>query len=246
MADAPVLLVTGGSRGIGAATATLAGVMGFDVAVNYKRDKDAADAVVAAVRAAGRRAIAIKGDMASPRDVARTFAAVDDNLGRLTHLVYSSGITGPVARVDAIDDAAIEQVMAINVNGAFYCAREAVKRMSTKHGGQGGAIVLLSSMAATIGGGGEFVCYAASKGAIDSMTIGLSREVAAEGIRVNAVAPGLIDTDIQPPGRVQKVGPSVPIGRAGTADEVAEAIVFLLTDAARYIAGTILRVSGGR
>jgi NAD(P)-dependent dehydrogenase (short-subunit alcohol dehydrogenase family) len=246
MADAPVLLVTGGSRGLGAATAKLAGVMGFDVAVNYKRDKDAADNVVAAVRAAGRRAIAVRGDVANPRDVAHMFSAVDDNLGRLTHLVFSSGITGPVSRVDGLDDTSIEQVMAINVNGAFYCARAAIQRMSTKHGGQGGAIVLLSSMASTLGGGGEYVCYAASKGAIDSMTVGLAREVAAEGIRVNAVSPGLIDTDIQPPGRVQKVGPSVPSGRAGTADQVAEAIMFLLTDSARYIAGTILRVSGGR
>jgi len=246
MTSAPVLLVTGGSRGIGAATARLAAVFGFDVAVNYKRDKAAADAVVAAIRAAGRKGIAIRGDMANPRDVAHTFAQVDDNLGRLTHLVYSSGITGPIARVDALTDEALQEVMEINVLGAFYCVRAAIPRMSTKHDGNGGASVLLSSMAATIGGAGEFVCYAASKGAIDSMTVGLAREVAAEGIRVNAVAPGLIDTAIQPPGRVERIGPSVPIGRAGTAEEVAEAIVFLLSDAARYVAGTILRVSGGR
>jgi NAD(P)-dependent dehydrogenase (short-subunit alcohol dehydrogenase family) len=242
----PVLFITGGSRGLGAATARLAGGLGYDVAVNYKSDKQAAESVVSAVRGAGRKAISVRGDMADPRDVKRAFSEVDDNLGRLTHFVYSSGITGPVKRVDQLDDATIQDVMAINVLGAFYCAREAVLRMSTKHGGSGGAIVLLSSMAATLGGGGEYVCYAASKGAIDSMTVGLAREVAPEGIRVNAVAPGLIDTEIQPPGRVERVGPSVPIGRAGQADEVAEAILFLLSDAARYIAGTILRVSGGR
>ena len=246
MPSTPVLLVTGGGRGIGAATARLAAAFGFDVAVNYKRDKAAADAVVATIRALGRKAVAIQGDMANSRDVARTFATVDDTLGRPTHLVYSSGITGPVKRVESLDDATLQEVMNINVLGAFYCVREAIPRMSTKHGRGGGSIVLLSSMAATIGGGGEFVCYAASKGAIDSLTVGLSREVAGEGIRVNAVAPGLIDTEIQPPGRVERVGPSVPIGRAGTAEEVAESIVFLLSDAAAYVTGTILRVSGGR
>lgn len=246
MASTPVLLVTGGSRGIGAATARQAAVLGFDVAINYKRDQAAADAVVATVRAAGRKAVAIRGDMADPADVTRTFAEVDKSLGRLTHLVHSAGITGAESRVEALTDELLREVIEINVMGAFYCVRAAIPRMSTKQGGTGGAIVLLSSMAATIGGAGEFVCYAASKGAIDSMTVGLAREVAAEGIRVNAVAPGLIDTDIQPPGRVQRVGPQVPIGRAGKADEVAEAICFLLSDAARYIAGTILRVSGGR
>lgn len=246
MASSPVLLVTGGSRGIGAATARLGAAMGFDVAVNYKGNKAAADQVVAAIRGIGRKAVAIKGDMRNPRDVTRMFAEVDDTLGRLTHLVYSSGITGPVSRVDSVDDAALDEVIGINVLGAFYCARAAVQRMSTKHGGSGGSIVLLSSMAATIGGAGEFVVYAASKGAIDSMTIGLSREVAAEGIRVNAVAPGLIDTEIQPPGRVDRLGPSVPMGRAGTAEEVAESILFLLSDAAAYVTGTIIRVSGGR
>lgn len=246
MPSTPVLLVTGGSRGIGAATARLAASRGFDVAVNYKSDQQAADKVVADIKAAGRRAIAVKGDMAKEADVKSVFDAVDAGLGKLTHLVYSSGITGPVSRVDEIEDSALQQVISINVLGAFYCARAAVRRMSTKHGGAGGSIVLLSSMAATIGGGGEFVIYAASKGAIDSMTVGLAREVAAEGIRVNAVAPGLIDTDIQPPGRVERIGPSVPIGRAGKAEEVAESIVFLLSDAAAYVSGTILRVSGAR
>jgi NAD(P)-dependent dehydrogenase (short-subunit alcohol dehydrogenase family) len=202
--------------------------------------------VVTAVKAAGQRGLAVQGDMAKPADVNRVFAEVDQGLGRLTHLVYSSGITGPVTRVEDVDDAAIKDVLDINVSGAFYACRAAIPRISTKHGGKGGAIVLLSSMASVIGGSGEFVLYAASKGAIDAMTVGLSREVAAEGIRVNNVAPGLIDTDIQPPGRVERIGPSVPIGRAGKADEVAEAVVFLLSNAAGYIAGASLRVSGGR
>jgi NAD(P)-dependent dehydrogenase (short-subunit alcohol dehydrogenase family) len=246
MATAPVLLVTGGSRGLGAATARVAAARGFDVAVNYRSDAAAAEKVVADVKAAGRRAVAIQADVAQEIEVETLFETVDTTLGRLTHLVYSSGITGPVSRVDALEDRDIHDVLAINVAGAFYCARAAIRRMSTKHGGAGGGIVLLSSMASVLGGGGEYVLYAASKGAIDSMTVGLAREVAAEGIRVNAVSPGLIDTDIQPPGRVERVGPSVPIGRAGRAEEVAESIVFLLSDAASYVAGTILRVSGGR
>lgn len=242
----PIVLITGGSRGLGAATSKLAAARGFDVAVNYKGNKQAADTVVAAVKAAGRKAIAVQGDMAKKDDVERVFAAVDRDLGRINHLVYSSGITGPVARVDGLDDASIDDVLAINIAGAFYATRAAIPRISTKQGGKGGSIVLLSSMASVLGGGGEYVLYAASKGAIDSMTVGLSREVAGEGIRVNAVSPGLIDTEIQPAGRVERVGPSVPIGRAGKADEVAEAIVFLLSDAASYISGTILRVSGAR
>lgn len=242
----PILLVTGGSRGLGAATCKLAATKGFDVAVNYRNDRAAADAVMAAVKAAGRRAIAVQGDMAKREEVDRVFAEVDKGLGRLTHLVYSSGITGPVARVEALDDADIKSVLDINVAGAFYACRAAIPRMSTKQGGKGGAIVLLSSVASVIGGAGEYVLYAASKGAIDAMTVGLSREVAAEGIRVNNVSPGLIDTEIQPPGRVERVGPMIPIGRAGKAEEVAEAIVFLLSDAAGYIAGTSLRVSGAR
>ena len=243
---APILLVTGGSRGLGAATARLAATRGFDVAVNYKGNRQAADSVVAAVKAAGRRAVAVQGDMANKEEVERVFATVDRDLGRMTHFVYSSGITGPVSRVDSVQDADIREVLAINVEGAFYASRAAIQRISKKHGGPGGSIVLISSMASVIGGGGEFVLYAASKGAIDAMTLGLSRELAGEGVRVNAVSPGLIDTEIQPPGRVERVGPSVPIGRAGKAEEVAEAIVFLLSDAASYITGTIVRVSGGR
>ncbi|BAT60628.1 glucose 1-dehydrogenase 1 [Variibacter gotjawalensis] len=243
----PIVLITGGSRGLGAAAARLAASRGFDVAANYKSNRAAADAVVADVKKHGRRAIAVQGDMAIPTDVERVFAEVDTGLGRLTHLVYSSGIVGPPSRVEAISDEALQDVMGINVLGAFYCARAAIKRISTKHGGQGGAIVLVSSVAAQIGGAGEFVCYAASKGAIDTMTKGLAQELAKEGVRVNAVSPGVIDTDIQPPGRVDRLGPLVPMGRAGTADEVAEAIVFLLDDrAGSYITAANLGITGGR
>lgn len=243
----PVLLVTGGSRGLGAATAKLAAQRGFDVAVNYNRDAAAAESVVAAVKAAGPRAVAIQADCSKAEQVPALFDRVDKELGRLTHMVYSSGITGPVSRVDALDDQTLREVMEINVFGAFYCVREAAKRISRKRGGAGGAIVLLSSMASVFGGAEEFVVYAASKGAIDSMTVGLARELAADGIRVNAVAPGLIDTEIQPKGRVERIGPSVPVGRAGTAEEVAEAILFLLDErSSAYVAGTILRISGGR
>lgn len=246
MPTSPVLLITGGSRGLGAATAILAAGRGYDVAVNYRSDAAAAQRVVEAVKKAGRRAVAIRADMAQKSEVESLFSTVEAELGVPTHMVYSSGITGPVSRVDSLADDDIEKVLAINVAGAFYCARAAIKRMSTKNGGRGGNIVLLTSMASVLGGGGEYVLYAASKGAIDAMTVGLAREVAGEGIRVNAVSPGLIDTEIQPPGRVERVGPSVPVGRAGKAEEVAEAILFLLSDASSYIAGTILRVSGGR
>lgn len=245
--SAPIVLITGGSRGLGAATARLAAQRGFDVAVNYKSNRAAAESVVADVKGAGRRAIAAQGDMAKPEDVERVFAEVDRGLGRLTHLVYSSGIVGPPSRVEAISDTALEEVIGINVLGAFYCARAAIKRMSTKHGGAGGAIVLVSSVAAQIGGAGEFVCYAASKGAIDTMTKGLAQELAKEGVRVNAVSPGVIDTEIQPPGRVDRLGPLIPIGRAGKAEEVAGSIVFLLDDqAASYITGANVGVTGGR
>lgn len=243
----PIVLVTGGSRGLGAATAKLAAARGFDVAVNYNTNRAAADAVVAEVRAAGRRAFATQGDMAKPEEVERVFADVDRELGRMTHLVYSSGIVGAVSRVEAISNETLQDVMNLNVLGAFYCCRAAIPRISTKHGGKGGGIVLLSSIAAKLGGTNEFVCYAASKGAIDTLTIGLSRELAGEGIRVNAVSPGLIDTDIQYEGRIAKFGPTVPIGRAGRADEVAEAIVYLLSEqSASYVTGSNLGITGGR
>ncbi len=241
-----ILLITGAGRGIGAATARLAAARGYDVAVNYLRDEKAASDVVGAVKAAGRRAVAIQGDMGQEQDVARTFATVDQELGRLTHLVYSAGSTGGNSRLEAADTAMIRSVLELNVLGALVCAKAAIPRMSTKHGGQGGAIVMLSSVAATLGSATEYVWYAASKGAIDSMTIGLARELAGDGIRVNAVAPGIIATDIHPPGRLERLAPLTPIGRAGTPEEVAESVLFLLSDASSYTTGTVLRVSGGR
>lgn len=244
--SAPVLLVTGGSRGIGAAVCRLAGRRGYDVAVNYMRDAAAADAVVTAVKAAGRRAVALQGDMAKEDDVARVFAAVDRELGRLTHLVYSAGITGSPARLEAADAQMMREVIDLNLMGALLCMKAAIPRISNRQGGRGGAAVLLSSAAATLGAPGEYVWYAASKGAVDSMTVGLSKELAGEGIRVNSVQPGLIETEIHAPGRVERLGPTVPLGRAGTAEEVAETILFLLSDAASYTTGAIVRVGGGR
>jgi len=241
-----VLLITGASRGIGAATAKLAGTRGYDVAVNYLRDVKAAEEVVAAIKKAGPRALAIQGDMAREEDVSRTFAAIDSELGRITHLVYNAGTTGGYSRLEDADTAMMRSVLELNVLGALMCVKAAAERMSTKKGGQGGAIVLISSMAAVLGSAGEYVWYAASKGAIDSMTVGLSRELAAEGIRVNAVAPGLIATGLHPAGRLERLAPMMPIPRAGTPEEVAEAVLFLLSDAASYTTGTNLRVSGGR
>jgi NAD(P)-dependent dehydrogenase (short-subunit alcohol dehydrogenase family) len=241
-----VLLITGAGRGIGAATAKLAAAQGYDVAINYQRDDAAAASVVAAVQAAGRRGIAIKGDMAREDDIARMFRTVDDELGRLTHLVYNAGITGGYGRLEEADPAMMRYVLELNVLGALLCVQAAIPRMSVKRGGAGGAMVMLSSMAASLGSPGEYIWYAASKGGIDSMTVGLSKELAADGIRVNAVAPGLIATDIHPPGRLDRLAPMMPIARAGTAEEVAPSILFLLSEASSYTTGTILRVSGGR
>jgi len=241
-----VLLVTGASRGIGAATAKLAGTRGYDVAVNYLLDTKAADEVVTAVKAAGQRAVAIQGDMARDADIERTFATIDKELGRLTHLVYNAGTTGGNSRVEAADAKTIRDTMELNVVGALLCAKAAIPRISKKHGGPGGAMVLISSMGAVLGSPGEYVWYAASKGAIDSMTIGLSKELAADGIRVNAVSPGIIATDIHPPGRIERVAPTVPMARAGSAEEVAETVLFLLSDASSYTTGTNVRVAGGR
>ena len=245
-----VLIVTGASRGIGAAVARLAGARGYAVAVNYARDAVAANAVVAAIRAAGGRAVAIQADVAHEADVLRLFAAAEDALGPLTALVNNAGITGGIARVQDVTAEAITRALAVNVTGSMLCAREAVRRMSTRRGGAGGAIVNLSSLAARTGGSGEWVHYAATKGAINSFTLGLAREVGDEGIRVNAVAPGLIETDLHAaagvPDRPARMAPSVPMRRAGTPEEPAEAVLWLLSPAAAYVTGTIIEVGGGR
>ncbi|HEX9073650.1 MAG TPA: SDR family oxidoreductase [Pseudolabrys sp.] len=242
----PVLLVAGGSRGIGAATAKLAGARGYDVAVNYKTNSNAAAAVVKAVEKEGGRAVAIQGNMALENDIERVFDTANDAFGSLTHFVHSSGISGDYSRLDDASAKTIREVLDVDTFGALLCLRACVRRMSTKHGGKGGAVVMLSSMAALLGGANECVWYAAAKAGVDSMVIGVSREVAKEGMRINAVTPGVINTDIQPPGRVERVTPMLPMGRAGQADEVAEAVLFLLSDAASYINGANLRVSGAR
>ena len=245
-----IVIVTGASRGIGAATARLAAARGYDVCVNYKTNRDAALRVVAGVERAGRRAIAAQADVAHEAEVVRLFEICDEQLGVLTALVNNAGILETQARVDAVDAARLQRILATNVVGAFVCAREAVKRMSTRHGGRGGAIVNLSSIAARLGAPGEYVDYAASKGAVDTMTVGLAREVAEEGIRVNAVRAGFIYTDIHAsggdPGRVDRVKTFVPMKRGGTAEEVAQAVLWLLSDEASYATGTFLDVAGGR
>lgn len=249
MAD-KVIIVTGGSRGIGAATAKLAGRRGYAVAVNYVSNREAAEAVAAEIRQAGGRAITVAGDVSKEEDILRLFATVDKELGPVTALVNNAGILEHQSRLDEMDTARINRVLIANITGSLLCAREAVKRMSTKHGGSGGVIVNLSSMAAKLGGPGEYVDYAASKGAIDAFTIGLAKEVAAEGIRVNAVRPGLIYTDIHASGgeagRVDRLKDAVPMKRGGTADEVANAILWLVSDESSYATGTFIDVSGGR
>jgi NAD(P)-dependent dehydrogenase (short-subunit alcohol dehydrogenase family) len=245
-AKSPILLITGASRGIGAATARLAARRGFDVAVNYLKDRASAEKVVADVAAAGRRAVAVQANMASEDDIVRMFATVDQKLGRLTHLVYNTGIIGPASRIEALATKDAQEILDVNVLGAFIAARAAIPRLSVRHGGGGGSMVFLSSAMATLGGAGDYVMYSVSKAAIDTLTLGLARELAAEGIRVNAVAPGPIATDIHPPGRLDRLAPAVPLGRAGTPEEVAEAVVFMLSDASSYTTGVVLRVAGGR
>ncbi|HEY1543092.1 MAG TPA: SDR family oxidoreductase [Xanthobacteraceae bacterium] len=244
--SAPILLVTGASRGIGAAIARLAAKRGFDVAVNYLKNRKAADAVVADVKASGRRAVAVQADMAREDDIARMFETVDRDLGRLTHLVYNTGITGPMARIEGLATKDAQEILNINVLGAVISARAAIPRLSTKRGGAGGSMVFLSSAMATLGGAGEYVMYSATKAAIETLTLGLAREVASEGIRVNAVAPGPIATDIHPPGRLGRLIQAVPLARPGTSEEVAETVLFLLSNAASYTTGAVLRVAGGR
>jgi NAD(P)-dependent dehydrogenase (short-subunit alcohol dehydrogenase family) len=244
------LVVTGAGRGIGAAVARLAGERGFAVAVNYARSEVEARAVVAHIVAAGGRAVAIQGDVSREEDILRLFSTTERELGPIRGLVNNAAITGGLARVEEVSAKAIAEVMTVNVAGAILCAREAVRRMSRRRGGTGGAIVNISSRAARIGGAGEWVHYAASKGAIDSFTIGLAREVAMEGIRVNAVAPGLIETELHAasgaPDRLERLAGTIPMGRAGTAAEVAEAVVWLLSASSSYVTGAILEVGGGR
>jgi NAD(P)-dependent dehydrogenase (short-subunit alcohol dehydrogenase family) len=245
-----VLVVTGASRGIGAAIAKLAGARGYSVAVDFATGAAEARAVAEQIVAAGGSACAIQGDVAREEDVVRLFETAERELGPVKALVNNAGITGGFARVEAVSAATLAQVMAVNVSGAILCAREAVRRMSTLHGGLGGAIVNISSRAARTGSPGEWVHYAASKGAIDSFTIGLAREVATEGIRVNAVAPGLIETGLHAangaPDRLDRLASTIPMQRPGTANEVAEGVLWLLSPAASYTTGAILEIGGGR
>ncbi len=245
-----VLIVTGGGRGIGAATVRLAAARGYAVCVNYAKNRESADGVVAEIGKAGGRAIAVQADVGVEAEVARLFETVDRELGTVTALVNNAGIIEKQARLAGIDAARLARMFTTNVTGPFLCAREAVRRMSTKQGGAGGNIVNVSSAASRIGGGGEYLDYAAAKGAIDTFTLGLAKEVAAEGIRVNAVRPGIIYTEIHAsggePGRVDRMKSVVPLGRGGQPEEVAASILWLLSDESSYITGTILDVAGGR
>jgi len=245
-----VILITGGSRGIGAATARLAAGRGYAVCVNYVRDREAADRVVADCQRLGGNAVAVQADVAVEADVVRLFETVDRDLGAITALVNNAGILEKQMRVDEMDAGRISRVLAANVTGSLLCCREAVRRMSTRHGGAGGAIVNVSSVAARVGSPGEYVDYAAAKGAVDALTLGLSKEVAEEGIRVNAVRPGFIYTEIHAsggePGRVDRVKAFVPMKRGGQPEEVATAILWLLSDEASYTTGSFIDLAGGR
>ncbi|MFI6849023.1 SDR family oxidoreductase [Kitasatospora sp. NPDC050467] len=245
-----VVLITGAGRGIGAATALLAGRRGYRVCVNYRTDEAAAAGVVAAIRDEGGTAVAVRADVTRTAEVERLFATVDAELGQLTALVNNAGTLEQQCRLDEIDEDRLNRIWASNITSAFLCAGRAVRRMSTRHGGAGGAIVNVSSAASRLGSPNEYVDYAAAKGAVDSMTRGLALEVAAEGIRVNAVRPGLIHTDIHAlggePGRVDRVAPDLPMRRGGQPEEVAESILFLLSPASSYMTGALLDIAGGR
>jgi len=248
--DLGTVIVTGGSRGIGAAVAALAGERGYAVAVNFATGASEANKVADAIVAGGGRALAIQADVSNEQQITRMFEQAERELGSIKALVNNAAVTGGFARVEEVSSAAIANVFAVNVSGTMLCSREAVRRMSTRRGGTGGAIVNISSRAAHTGSAGEWVHYAASKGAIDSFTIGLAREVATEGIRVNAVAPGLVDTELHAangdPGRLQRLMGTIPMGRAGTPREVAEGVLWLLSPAASYTTGAILQIGGGR
>jgi NAD(P)-dependent dehydrogenase (short-subunit alcohol dehydrogenase family) len=245
-----VMLITGASRGIGAATARLTAAEGYALCLNFHHRQDAAQSLLEELENAGTQAIAVAADVSDEAQVTRLFAAIDDEFGRLDVLVNNAGMLERQMRLDEMDAARLARVFAVNVIGSFLCAREAVKRMSTRHGGNGGAIVNVSSIAAKLGAPHEYIDYAAAKGAVDSMTLGLAKEVAAEGIRVNAVRPSVIDTEIHAsggePGRIERVKASVPMGRGGRAEKVAEAILWLASDKASYASGALLDISGGR
>ena len=247
---AGTLLVTGASRGIGAAVARLGAAAGYSVCVNYRSDAAAADAVVRAIEEAGGRALAVQADVGGEAEVERLFATVDAELPPLTALVNNAAVCGHVSRLEEASSETLRAVMELNVLGLMWCCRAAVRRMARRYGGTGGAIVNLSSGAATIGSPGEYVWYAASKGAVDSLTLGLAKENAGEGIRVNAVAPGFVRTEIHAasgmPDRLETVAPAMPIGRAAEPEEIAEAVTWLLSDKASYTTGAVLRVAGGR
>ena len=250
MKSAGVMIVTGGGRGIGAATSRLAAKRGYAVCVNYLGDRASAQGVVQDIRDAGGSAIAVAGDVASEKDVVHLFGECDRSLGRLSALVNNAGIVATQSRVEAMGAERLQRMFSTNVVGAFLCAREAIKRMSEKHGGKGGAIVNISSGAARLGSPGEWVDYAASKGAIDTMTIGLAKELAADGIRVNCVRPGFVNTGIHAaagePNRIERLRDGIPMKRGGEPDEVARAVLWLLSDEASYSTGAILDVTGGR
>jgi NAD(P)-dependent dehydrogenase (short-subunit alcohol dehydrogenase family) len=246
----PVMIVTGGSQGIGAAVARLAGARGYQVALTYQSNRILADRVVAEINAAGGSAISVQAEMSDEASILALFRTVDETFGPVTTLVNNAGGPGPTCKLDDITGEILDQVLAVNVRAPFLLIREAAARMATDRGGKGGSIVNVSSRAAEIGGAGEWVHYAASKGALDSLTIGASRELAARGIRVNAVSPGLIETDLHAraglPDRLTRLVGGVPMGRTGSAEEVAEAVLWLASDSASYITGAIVPISGGR
>ena len=240
------LIVTGGGRGIGAATALMAADRGYDICVNYLERGDRADEVVEKAKAKGRKAIAVQADVAKEADIARMFETVDKELGGLDALVNSAGVTGGISRLDdeRINEELLANLWAINITGTVIPCRYAVRRMSTNHGGRGGSIVNVGSVASKLGAGGKYIHYAASKGAVDSFTIGLAGEVAGEGIRVNCVRPGITDTEIQPLGLVEEMGPKLPIKRVAQADEIASVILHLLSDEASYVSGALVDIAG--